>query len=257
MKTEKPTPPSSSANTAPTVHLSIPTSWRALTEEQLHQFARIQTIEDITLDERRTLFLLSLLPGRYLDRPLLRRIDPSELAAALPLLDFMDEPPTHPLRPSRLFPGGPKAVSPDLEGTPFSLYLQAENFYRGYLETSSPQALEALARLLYPAPSPTSKKTKKAAPLTAAHHYLLLLWMVSLHAHYAQLFPHLFSRPAAQMDDLPSARDIMTAEIRTLTQGDVTRTPLVLQTETLTALTELNERAREAEEVSKKMKTSL
>lgn len=254
MKTEKTTPPSSSAN-PPTVHLSIPTSWRALTEEQLHQFARIQAIEDITTDERRTLFLLSLLPGRYLERPLLRRIDPSELAAALPLLDFMDEPPEFPLRPLHLFKDGPKAVSPDLEGTPFSLYLQAENFYRGYLETSSSQALEALARLLYPA-APTSKKTKKTPPLTAAHHYLLLLWMVSLHAHYAQLFPHLFSRPAAQMDNLPSARDIMTAEIRTLTQGDVTRTPLVLQTETITALTELNERAREAEEVSKQMKKS-
>ena len=43
----------------------------------------------------------------------------------------------------------------------------------------------------------------------------------------------------------------MNAEIRALTQGDITKTTAVLQTDTLTALTELDAKAAEAQELQK------
>lgn len=72
---------------------------------------------------------------------------------------------------------------------------------------------------------------------------------------YTDLFPDLFRQSATtDPDDLPDPRDIMNAEIRALTAGDITKTEAVLSADTLTALTELNAKAREARELERKTK---
>ena len=255
MPTNAKTPPSSSPkeDTTPPAHiaLQLPTSWTALQDPPLHSLSRLALIPSITPDEIKTLFLLTLIPHR---RPaLLRHIDPSSLAAALAHLDFLDQPPTIPVRPQRLTKGGPTAVPPYLQDPPFTLYLQAENYYRGYLDTRSPEAILALRDLLYPPTKQTPARPAKEVP--QRHVYLLLLWMVGLHAALADLYPDLFSRPAADADPtLTDPRTIMNTQIRALTGGDVTKTATVLQTETHTALTELNARAREAHEAHEALK---
>lgn len=247
MKTKAPTPHSSSHS----IKLQVPTAWHALTDQQLHHIARLQTNPQLTPTHRRLLFLLSLLPTSH-SRPLqLLSLDPSQIADALPLLDFIEQPPTTPRRPLHLYPSSPSALPADLLGVPFSTYLQIENYYRAIIDTDNPEAYQMAAALLYP--STQKKHTAAPPPLNPSQRYIILLWLVSLHTHLADLFPDLF-QPSNPHAAPPSARDIMTAEIRTLTQGDVTRTPAVLQTETHTALTELNYRAQEAREAQKMMK---
>lgn len=52
-------------------------------------------------------------------------------------------------------------------------------------------------------------------------------------------------------DEVPDLREIMNAEIRALTGGDITKLEAVLSADTLDALTELNAKAREAREIEK------
>lgn len=253
MPTNAKTPPSSSHKQQEDPHLTIPlpTSWAALPDPDLHHLARLALIPSITPDEIKTLFLLTHIP--HLTTTLRRHLSPLSIALALPHLDFLDQPPTLPVRPQRLTPHGPTAVHPYLQDTPFSLYLQAENYYRGYLDTRSPEAILALRDLLYPPTKQTPVRPAKEVP--QRHVYLLLLWMVGLHAALADLYPDLFSRPAADADpSLTDPRTIMNTQIRALTGGDVTKTATVLQTETHTALTELNARAREAHEAHEALK---
>ena len=254
MPTNAKTPPSSSPKQEdpqdPHLTIQLPTTWAALTDPDLHHLARLALIPSITPDEIKTLFLITHIP--HLTPTLRRHLSPTSIALALPHLDFLDNPPTLPVRPQRLAPHGPTAVHPYLQDTPFTLYLQAENYYRGYLDTRSPAAILALRDLLYP-PTPEAPATP-TADVPPTHVYLLLLWMVGLHAALADLFPDLFTIPTHDADPtLTDPRTIMNAQIRALTGGDVTKTAAVLQTETLTALTELNARAREAHEALKQV----
>lgn len=252
MPTTAQTPPSSSPKASPSsVTLQLPRSWAALTDADLHSLSRLALIPSIQPDEIKTLFLLTRLPHRT--PALIRHLDPSSLADALTHLDYLDQPPSVPVRPLRLTPHGPQAVHPYLQDTPFSLYLQAENYYRGYLDTRAPAAILALRDLLYP---PTADAPAPSTPdVPPRHVYLLLLWMIGLHAALTELFPDLFTVPTRDADPtLTDPRALMNAQIRALTQGDVTKTSSVLQTETLTALTELNARAREAQSLKESIK---
>lgn len=80
---------------------------------------------------------------------------------------------------------------------------------------------------------------------------MILLWMVGLKVHYTHLFPHLFRQATTPDQEPPDPRTVMTTQIRALTAGDITKTTAVLQSDTLTALTELDAKAAEAQELEK------
>lgn len=166
--------------------------------------------------------------------------DATALAELLPELDWMDTPPEEPIRPHAL--RGIEAVDAHLSGVPFSHYLQIENYYQGYLQTQEPEALEALMPLLYPG--------WDGKRMHEAEHVLVLWWLVGLKTAYTQLFPDLFSRTAPTGNNQPDMRELMLAEIRALTGGDVTKNKAVLHADTMDALAELNAKAREAREMN-------
>ncbi len=120
-----------------------------------------------------------------------------------------------------------------------------ENFYQGYIVSSSDEAIDEMCRLLYPGFTP---------PLTPAERYIVLLWTSSLKAHYTRLFPDLFRTSDDSFAQPSDQREVMDAQIRALTGGDITKTAAVLAADTLTALTELNAKAREAREMSEHLK---
>jgi hypothetical protein len=66
----------------------------------------------------------------------------------------------------------------------------------------------------------------------------------------ADLFPHFF-KPGGAGDDSPDMRAIMDNQIRALTGGDITKEAEVLAMDTWRALTELNAKAKEAEDFKK------
>lgn len=234
MRTTKTTPVSSSADT-----VTLPIGWECLTDEQLSYICTLSASGQFAAEEVKTHFLLRLAQAQGVHR---ERIDAIAAADAVSALDWMDNMPPVPVRLASI--EGCHPVDSMLNGVPFRQYLALENYYQGYLLTQDSAALDAIGGILYPDVPRT---------LTAAERYSLLLWMVGLRSQYAQLFPDLFRSSACEMGDTDQ-REIMNAEIRALTGGDITKIEAVLNANTLDALTELDAKAREARELDEKMK---
>lgn len=241
MPTTRTTPASSSAERdreGRALTLRVPTSWEALTDGQLRYVASLMA-DGFATDYVKAMLLLRAVPEH------LRSQLPAEAVAdCLSELDFLDQPPAAPVRPDTL--QSRQGLNAYLHGVPFRTWLAIENYYQGYLQSRESEALQCLARELYPGVE---------AELSAAEGYLVLLWVVSLKAAYCELFPYLFrAQGGGNADDAPDQREVMNAQIRALTGGDVTKTQAVLEADTIDALTELDAKAREAHELAERLK---
>lgn len=107
-----------------------------------------------------------------------------------------------------------------------------------------------MAQLMYRTADGSADETAKFEP------YELLgvfMWFSSVKEYFAANLPHFF-RPAREGGEL-RREDIlpaMQAQIRALTDGDVTKLQAVYNTDCWAALTELDNKAREAEEFRKR-----
>ena len=242
---ERTTPASSSDRLC----VSVPTAWHELTEPQLLYILRL-LVEGVPPDSVEVYAFLRFAGlgvvraegdclivrkgGRLF--PLSRR----DVVLGAMALDFIHEPPPVPQRPARW--RGVAAVDAELHGVPFGEYLQIENYMQRYLQQPEDGLLYAMARLLYPG------LTREAQP--KVFRYLIIHWLMGLKMLFARLYPDLF-RPAPAEDGLPDLREMMLAQIRALTAGDVTKEHGVLNVDTWTALAELNAKAREAKELER------
>lgn len=110
--------------------------------------------------------------------------------------------------------------------------------------------LQKMAHLMYRTAGGSSDETANFEP------YELLgvfMWFSSVKEYFSSNFPHFF-RPAKDGGEL-RREDIlpaMQAQIRALTDGDVTKLQAVYNTDCWAALTELDNKAREAEEFKKR-----
>lgn len=215
--------------------ISLPTAWTALTDPQLHYLSTLISAGHHTPDEIRAHLIIRL---AHLTPYACKHIKPYAIVDAMECLDFIEQPPTYPIRYAAI--DHCPALPPDLHQVPLTTYLQVENYYQAYLQSQAPQPLLAIAHQLYPG----LKRTK----LTPDEQYMLLLWLIGLKTHYTHLFPHLFRQATDPSAEPPDPRTIMNAQIRALTAGDITKTTAVLQSDTLTALTELDAKAAEAQE---------
>lgn len=238
MKTNKKTPPSFSDKEKLTKVVNIPTAWGGLTSAQLRYLCTLLASGHFTADEVKAYFLIRLTGAAGLIHPERLAI---EIGALTEHLDFIEQPPTAPVRYDRV--GESTPVHPLLGGVPFRSYLEIENYYQGYLQTQNPEALDALGAILYPG---------HQGPFTPDERYMLILWLVGMKQQYALLFPDLFRSTAADPDEWPDPREVMNTEIRALTAGDITKQAAVLAADTIDALTELNAKAREARELEEK-----
>ena len=138
---------------------------------------------------------------------------------------------------------------------PFEQYLYVDNLFQGYLNTQSDELLLQIAQVLYA--SDDVKPTK-------AHLVGIFYWMASLKQYFAVQFPN-FYRPASnnsdgnllgnsQPDIYRQLRDSTNAMIRALTGGDITKESTIMKMDTWRALTELDAKTREAEELRKATK---
>ena len=244
-------------------NISLPTSWAELTDKQLHLiyslFAR-----DLSAAEVKTLCLmkwnglkvLSQLPDK---RFLIKRgkevipLSSRQIQQAASVLDFLDSFAPMPVRISRI--GKHRALPADFEKVPFEQFLFVENLFQGYLNTQSDELLLQMAQVLYA--SDDVKPTK-------AHLVGIFYWMASLKQYFASLFPN-FYKPVSnngsgnllgngQQDIFHQLRESTNAMIRALTGGDITKESAIMKMDTWRALTELDAKAREAEELRKAMK---
>ena len=247
-------------------NLQLPTSWAELTDKQLLMVFDLLS-RDLSSAEVKTLCLmkwnrlkvLASLPDR---RFLMERGKEPEVALsvrqiqqATASLDFLDSFAPVPVRISHI--GRHKAVAADFEKVPFEQYLYVDNLFQGYLNTQNEDLLRQMAQVLY-----GSDKVKP----TPAHLVGIFYWMASLKQYFAQLFDN-FYKPAPtnenggslageQVDLFKQLRDSTNAQIRALTGGDITKEATIMKMDTWRALTELDAKAKEAEEYRKAAKSN-
>lgn len=139
-----------------------------------------------------------------------------------------------------------------LEGTPFKLYLAAENYYQAYLHTQDDFYLRCLASVLYSAgttwnDTDTDRRQKKFKSCSPAELFTVFLWYNSIKQILADKYDDLFTK-SGDTGNTPDMRAHINNMLRVLTSCDVTKLEAVLETETWYALYELNEKACEVEE---------
>lgn len=138
------------------------------------------------------------------------------------------------------------AVDSMLHDVSFYDYLNIEKNYQLFMLNQEDKFLCKMAHLLYRTEDGSADETAHFEP------YELLgvfMWFSSVKEYFAANFTHFF-KPAREggelrrVDILPA----MQAQIRALTDGDVTKQQAVYNTDCWAALTELDNKAREAEE---------
>ena len=267
----KKTRPSSSAEFRQTedgtlrLDLRVPDSWQALDASALAvvlhclaefppqeaalralmYFAGLTVLRHATMRDGTTRWLVSSKDGHGW-------VSTAALTSATAALSWMLEPADPPVRPEYLAGDKIRAVDSQLHGVPFGHYLQLEALFQGHLarmsmdaETFPTAPLRAMAPLLYP--GSTADQPTKAECLG------VFLWYASVKKMFSNIFPHLF-RPPSGSDTVHTAtpeslRRQTDLQIRALTDGDITREPAILAADTWRALTELDAKARESEDL--------
>lgn len=241
------------------IRLYAPTSWRELSQEQLRYTLTLMS-EGLEGDALKAYMLIrfnrikvvrrgrdgwKMIKGRkvfYADKWL--------LSSMIKTLGFVDRYEDFDARLDSV--GGFRAVDGLLNGMPFNDYLKMEICYQMFNSTKEEAYLTSLARLLY-----RDKKGRPADGINPdkAEKLGVYLWYAHVKDVFARLFPALFKKAdgdgGASQADL---RQMTDAQLRLLTDGDVTKEKAVRMVDCKRALTELNAKAVEARAAKDKLK---
>lgn len=245
--------------------IKVPNSWQSLSDSQLQYFFT-QFSHDLPMEEILTLCLFKWADLRVLCKThdgsylVKQRHTPKQkttltirqVQAATASLDFLRQFAPLPVRISKI--GRANAIEADFQGVPFSTFISADNYYQGFLHTKNEALLSHLATLLYP----KLKSRHQTNPLLLNAFY----WFSSLKHYFARLFPHFLQPMSSPSEDLLGyappigevLRTAMNAQIRALTGGDITKEEAVLSMDTWRALTELDAKAKEVEDIKRQTK---
>ena len=142
---------------------------------------------------------------------------------------------------------GFKAVDSMLHHVSFGDYLNMEKYYQVFLARQEERWVLKLAQLLYPG---------GVTEIDVAERTNCIMWFSYVKKAMQPFFPHFF-KPAP----VSSGKDInwleqTNAQVRALTEGDITKEAEVYRQDCWRALTELDAKAREAEEFRRKYPNS-
>ena len=173
-----------------------------------------------------------------------------QVQSLLHQFDFIDQYDSMDVRLDTI--SGCRAVDDELHGYPFREYLAAEMYYQMAIETREEDKITKLARQLYRQEDGHSAPDAKRWKLSAAEQLGTLMWFARVKSLMAQEFPNFFRKTDGddlEGYDLIAARN---AQIRALTEGDITKEEAVMAIDCWRALTELDQKAREAKEFKEK-----
>lgn len=242
------------------LNLSLPNSWDKLNDEQLRyvcyllvRFDDIVTVKTylfirltgIRVEEKRhDGWLCSLKISAF--RKVRFYLADWQVQSFISQLDFIEQSTDRPVRLSKI--GRHRAAHPLLRGIVFQDYIALENLYQGYLITQNNELLQQMSTLLYTSSEYLffQKRYSEEECLSVFH------WYSSLKNFFAKTFKYFFSCASSEGGDTPNMMDVMNAEIRALTGGDITKENEILNMDCWRALTELNEKARETQEYNEK-----
>ena len=163
-------------------------------------------------------------------------------------LEFVFDPGDYPVRSEYI--DGRRAVDRCFHGLTFGEYIRIESLYQGYITSKNAEALVRIANILYR--HETKKKEKPITELRQWQSLMIISWVTQVKSLFASTFDDFF-KPAAGEVEAPAMLEIIDNEIRALTGGDVSKEKEILEIDCWRALTELNFKAREAEEYNRRM----
>ncbi len=145
---------------------------------------------------------------------------------------------------------GCRPVDGLLHNLPFIDYLNLETAYQGYLQTRDTGRVRAMARILY---RDAGGSIPDAIELDVAEETGVLFWYYYIKEQLSRYFPNFF-RPVSggSAPDGLKLLEAVNAQIRALTDGDITKESAVKHADCWRALTELDAKAREANEFKAK-----
>lgn len=254
MRTKKKTVPFSSVN------IILPTRWGELTDKQLLYFYFLKSEQYTDISIQTFCFLrwsgLKVITPFEKNTSVEKRIDGKkriflmdneDIQYGVNQLNFLsEETPSEVVNVKRL--RNYFAVNKYLQETSFQDYLICENNFQGFLVTKNKELIEQLACILYKKRNRLGKlKTIDSIHLTDIEVLAVINWWYSFKTYIAYKFDFLFSKN--ESTSVLDAEAAMNGMIRALTGGDVTKEKEVFQLDTWRALTELNEKAREVNEL--------
>lgn len=256
MKTDKTTHVTFSDET---VHISLPRSWSDLTQRQLRYVFFCMGTFNITTAK---IYILCRFTGISIVRRCANgilcttgdKVKPVfliltwQMAEILKALDWLMQPNYTPVRMDSI--NNLQAVDSRLHGVSFMNYLKLENFYQGFIKTHKLSLLRQMFDMLYVDKDGNSDPDKEIRPWELQS---VFLWYQSIKNFFSSQFPDFFSRVDSSEDiEETDMMRVMNAEVRALTGGDICKEEQVLSSDCWRALTELNEKAREAREWKEK-----
>jgi len=242
------------------LHLTCPRSWSEMTQEQLRYALHIIGCGMYNSVEGRTLMLLRFtgievrkksIGGWACSVPVCSAngkrkrhsffLQTWQVQDMIRQLEYVDSYETMNVRLESI--QGFKAVHALLRGVRFWDYLQMEKYYQIYLDRKMTAMALKLAQLLYPG----GVTAIDDAELTGC-----IMWYSYVKKEMHRFFPHFFKPAPVAQGKAVNFLEQMNAQIRALTDGDITKEQAVYDKDCWRALTELDAKAREAEEFRRK-----
>lgn len=242
------------------MEFTLPASWSELTQQQLRTVLTLYALfadrpdgmEEVKLSAWANFCGVSIL--KRTDQGWLCALtdghenfilDPELLPWIMSCLAWLEHPEEMTVRIERI--GDFRARNMYLDDITFEEYLILENYYQGYLLTKEEKTLRLMATILYGMDMEQAGRIRQEILLG------VFLWYGAAKHNWANIYTHFF-KPAGKgsAGTQEDQREIMNAQIRLLTKGDVTKTLQVYKTEINVALSELDALAREAEETRQK-----
>ena len=234
------------------LHLTCPRSWKEMTEEQLRYALHVIGCGMYSSVEGRTLLLLRFTrievekktadgwlctvatEGKKNRHTFL--LQAWQVQDMIKQLEYVDSYEAFDVRLESI--QGFKAVDPLFHRVMFQDYLNMEKYYQGYLATKEQRYALGLAGLLYPG---------GVTAIDDAELTNCIMWFSYVKKRFSKFFRHFF-KPAPEGGKPVDWIEQMNAQIRALTDGDITKETAVLEKDCWRALTELDAKARDAED---------
>lgn len=238
------------------IDLSVPKSWQELPDKELRYVFRLLN-GSFTITQVKARCLLrwagmrvlrqegALFVVRY--KKQVFPISALQITEAISNLEWLGDFPSVPVRLSRI--GFHRAVRADLQNVTFEDFLTLDNLYQGYLQTQKEDLLRDMALILYQA---------RFIRLTKEEATCIFYWFTSVKRYFASLFTNFFSSATDGEAFSPSYKqlqDNVNTQIRALTGGDITKEREVLRMDCWRALTELDAKAKDYDELKKVTKS--
>ena len=225
-----------------TINITVPESYSELDQKQLRYAYFLLSSGQYDPDQIKALCLIRW--GK-LQPEQLEALRPEQIAAFLPVMDWLIAIPSFPVRLDEI--QGHKAVyDAQLHGLEYQNWLVIENHYQGYLHQKDIVHLNAIASILYGAD----------LHLSPVEAYSVFVWVAAVKQLFAQRFGSFFVPAAVSGEE--SEGNIhqklvraMNTQIRALTKGDITKEKEILSMDVWRALTELDAQAEEYNELKK------